>query len=85
MPTDQNDIETLSVILASAGCHYIIGVPQGDDIMLMYQTTGYQDIAAVREILGKRPIKEFEKWLESYGIWENGRLGKNAGNPLIFL
>lgn len=85
MPTDQNDIESLAVILASAGCHYIIGVPEGDDIMLMYQSTGFQDIAAIREILHKRPIPEFEQWLEKYGIWSDGKLGPNAGNPTIFL
>lgn len=84
MPTDQNDIESLAVILASAGCHYIIGVPGGDDIMLMYQSTGYQDIASIREILGKRPIPEFEAWLEKRGIWKDGHLGENAGDSGVF-
>ena len=51
----------------------------------MYQSTSYHDIAAVREMLGLSPILPFREWLESYGIWENGRLGKNAGNPRIFL
>jgi len=80
MPTDQNDNETLSLLLANAGCHFMMGLPQGDDVMLMYQSTGYHDIAALREITKKRPIKEFEHWLESRGFWENGHLGKNAGD-----
>lgn len=85
MPTDQNDIESLIVLLANAGCHYVMGLPQGDDIMLMYQSTGYQDVAAVRELLRKRPIPEFEDWLIQRGIWENGHLGKMAGDPTVFV
>ncbi|OQY31547.1 MAG: ethanolamine ammonia lyase large subunit, partial [Spirochaetaceae bacterium 4572_59] len=34
MKTDQNDIENLALLLANAGCNYLIAVPQGDDIML---------------------------------------------------
>lgn len=84
MKADQNDIENLAVLLASAGCTYVIGVPAGDDIMLNYQTNSFHDIAAVREILGLRPTKEFEKWLTKYGILENGKLTKLAGDPTIF-
>lgn len=53
--------------------------------MLMYQSTGYHDDAALREITHKRPIKEFEEWLNKWGIWEDGHLGRNAGDPTIFL
>lgn len=85
MKADQNDSDSLLVMLASAGCHYVMGIPQSDDVMLMYQSTSYHDIAAVREMLSLSPIKPFADWLESYGIWENGKLGKNAGNPRVFL
>ncbi len=34
-----------------------------DDIMLNYQTNAYHDAQAVREVLGLRPIREFEIWL----------------------
>lgn len=85
MKADQNDVDSLLVMLASSGCHYVMGVPQGDDIMLMYQSTGYHDIAAVREMLGKRPIKEFDEWLEKHGITENGILTQHAGDPTIFM
>ena len=85
MKADQNDCDSLLVMLASAGCHYVIGVPQSDDVMLMYQSTSYHDIAAIREMLSLSPIAPFEKWLESYGIWENGGPGKNFGNPRVFL
>lgn len=85
MMADQNDIENLAVLLASAGCNYFIGVPAGDDIMLNYQTNAYHDAATIREVLGLRPIKEFEQWLEKMGIMENGRLTPWAGDPTIFL
>jgi ethanolamine ammonia-lyase large subunit len=52
--------------------------------MLNYQTNAYHDVNAVREILGKRPIREFERWLERMGIMEDGRLTGIAGDPTIF-
>ncbi|MDD3221754.1 MAG: ethanolamine ammonia-lyase subunit EutB [Clostridia bacterium] len=85
MQADQNDIENLALLLGSAGVNYILGVPGSDDIMLNYQTNAYHDVNAVRETLGKRPIREFEVWLEKMGIMENGRLTERAGDPTIFL
>lgn len=84
MPTDQNDIENLAVLLTAAGCHYFMGLPQGDDVMLMYQSNSYHDIAALRELLHRRPLPEFERWLEKRGIWQNGQLGPAAGDPTLF-
>lgn len=84
MMADQNDIENLALLLGAAGVNYILGVPASDDIMLNYQTNAYHDISAVREILGLRPIPEFEKWLEKMGIMRNGRLTERAGDPTIF-
>ncbi len=84
MLADQNDIENLSLMLTNAGINYILGVPAGDDIMLNYQTNSYHDVNALREITGKRPIREFEQWLEKMGIMENGVLTKKAGDPTIF-
>ncbi|CAM2750863.1 ethanolamine ammonia-lyase subunit EutB [Hathewaya histolytica] len=85
MKADQNDVENLSVLLSNAGCNYFMGIPHGDDVMLNYQTTGYHESATLRQTLGLRPIKEFEEWLEKYGILENGKLGVNAGDASIFL
>ena len=84
MDADQNDIENLAVLLAAAGCTYIIGVPSGDDIMLNYQTNAYQDAAAIRQILGLTPIPEFGAWLEKMGIMENGKPTSRFGDPTIF-
>ena len=85
MMADQNDIEILSLLLGTCGVNYILGVPTSDDIMLNYQTNAYHDASTIREILGLRPIKEFDEWLEKMGITENGKLTKYAGDPTIFL
>ena len=84
MLADQNDIESLALLLGAAGANYILGVPAGDDIMLNYQTNAYHDICTIREILGLHPIPAFERWLERMGIIENGRLTERAGDPTIF-
>jgi ethanolamine ammonia-lyase large subunit len=85
MKADQNDAENLTVLLASAGCNYIMGVPHADDVMLNYQSTGFQETATIRELFGLHPIKEFEDWMEKIGISENGRLTERAGDASIFL
>lgn len=51
---DQNLNENLMILLATAGCNYIMGMPLGDDIMLNYQTTAFHDTATVRQLLGLR-------------------------------
>jgi ethanolamine ammonia-lyase large subunit len=85
MKADQNDIENLAVLLATAGCTYFMGIPHGDDVMLNYQTTGHQETATLRELLGVKPIKPFEEWMEKMGIIENGKFTKRAGDASIFL
>ena len=80
MKADQNDIENLATLLTVAGCNYFMGIPHGDDIMLGYQTTGFRETAALRELTGKTAIPEFQRWLERLGFVENGRLTKKAGD-----
>ena len=85
MKADQNDIENLAVLLTSAGCTYFMGIPHGDDIMLNYQTTGFHETAALREIFGRTAIPEFQAWLEKMGFTEGGRLTARAGDGSILL
>lgn len=85
MKADQNDVENLATLLVAAGCNYVMGVPQGDDCMLMYQCTGYHEAAALRETFGLRPIREFDLWLEKMGFSENGKLTPLAGDASVFL
>ncbi len=85
MKADQNDIENLASLLTLAGCNYFMGIPHGDDIMLNYQTTGFRETAALRELTGKTAIPEFQVWLEKMGFVENGRLTKKAGDGSALL
>ncbi len=82
--SDQNANENLIMLLAAAGCNYVMGMGMGDDIMLNYQTTAFHDTATVRQTLGLRPAPEFEAWLEQQGIMHNGRLTRRAGDASIF-
>ena len=84
MKADQNDMDILGVLLATAGVQFLIGVPMTDDCMLNYQSLSYHDIATLRETLGLHPAPPFEAWLESRGLMKNGRLSGQAGNGDIF-
>ncbi len=81
---NQNSNENLMILLATAGCNYVMGLPMGDDIMLNYQTTAFHDTATIRQLLNLRPAPEFERWLERMGIMENGRLTAKAGDASMF-
>ncbi|MGH7778303.1 MAG: ethanolamine ammonia-lyase subunit EutB [Candidatus Binataceae bacterium] len=82
---DQNDCESLAVLLAAAGCNYFMAVPMGDDVMLSYQSTSYHDAAALRQVLNLRPAPEFERWCEKRGILFGGRLTRRAGDPALVI
>ena len=81
---DQNSNENLMVLLAAAGCNYIMGMPLGDDIMLNYQTSAFHDTATLRQLFNYRPAPEFERWLEKQGLMENGKLTAAAGDASFF-
>ncbi|MDH4571741.1 ethanolamine ammonia-lyase subunit EutB [Salinicola acroporae] len=70
---DQDDMDMLLTLLGAAGCHYIMGIPGSDDIMLNYQTTSFHDALYLRQVLGLRPAPEFEQWLESSGIYRHAQ------------
>ncbi len=71
---DQNSADNLLLLLAAAGCNYVMGVPCADDVMLNYQSTSYHDAATVRALFGLKPAPEFAAWLESRGVLRDGRL-----------
>ncbi len=77
---DQDTTDQLLVLLGTAGCNFVMGVPGSDDVMLNYQSTSYHDVAGVRELLGLRPTPEFEAWLEAAGIMRAGRLTEATAN-----
>ena len=83
---DQNDIENLTVMLVAAGCNYVMGVPMGDDIMLMYQCTGYHEAESVRQLFGKTAIPPFNQWMIDMGlITPERKLTERFGDASIFL
>jgi ethanolamine ammonia-lyase large subunit len=82
---DQNDQETATMLLAMAGSCYYMGIPMGDDVMLSYQDTGFHDDATLRELLDRTPTPPFQAWMESLGLWHDGRLTARAGDPTVFL
>ena len=53
--------------------------------MLNYQTTGYHETAALRELFGLTAIKPFQAWLEKMGFVENNKLTPLAGDGSILL
>jgi ethanolamine ammonia-lyase large subunit len=80
---DPNSADNLLLLLAAAGCNYVMGVPGSGDVMLNYQSTSYHDAAAVRELLGLTPAPEFAAWLEERGVYRNGRLAPPAARPAL--
>jgi len=67
---DQDDMDTLMTLLATAGLTFIMGIPGADDIMLNYQTTSFHDALYLRKVLGLRAAPEFEHWLKTMNIMD---------------
>ncbi len=80
---DQNELESLKVLLGAAGCAYLMSLPVGDDIMLNYQSTSYHDIPSLRVLLDKRATPEFDAWLEEMGIMRGRAPGPRFGDPTV--
>jgi ethanolamine ammonia-lyase large subunit len=68
-------MDNLLVLMGTAGCNFIMGVPGTDDIMLNYQSTSFHDALFIRKLLKLKPAPEFENWLMKNG-WmnENGTM-----------
>jgi ethanolamine ammonia-lyase large subunit len=72
---DQDDMDTLMTLLATAGLTFIMGIPGADDIMLNYQTTSFHDALYLRKVLGLKAAPEFEQWLKKMHIMDaNGQI-----------
>lgn len=82
--TDQNQLENLAVLLASAGCNYFMGLPLGDDVMLNYESSSFHDNAAIRDLLGFKPTPEFEAWMERKGLTKDGKRTHRFGDASLF-
>lgn len=81
---DQDDMDTLLVLLAAAGVNFVIGVPGADDVMLNYQSTSFHDALFVRETMGLKRAPEFEAWLARMQLADgDGRLLPGAAERLL--
>ncbi|MDW5593439.1 ethanolamine ammonia-lyase subunit EutB [Conexibacter stalactiti] len=86
---DQSSNDELLMLLALAGCAFVIAVPGSDDVMLNYQSVSYRDVAVVRRLLDRAPAPEFEAWLRSLELWDDDGLravaehGLHAARPLL--
>jgi ethanolamine ammonia-lyase large subunit len=82
---DQDDMDTLLLLLAAAGVTFVIAVPGADDVMLNYQSLSFHDALFARSVLGLKRAPEFEQWLVDIGIArEDGSiLPVPAGHPLL--
>ena len=81
---DQDDMDTLLVLLGAAGIPFVIGVPGADDIMLNYQSTSFHDALFLRRTLGLKRAPEFERWLQSIGLTDpTGELLRGSGRALV--
>ncbi|BFO58083.1 ethanolamine ammonia-lyase subunit EutB [Acidovorax sacchari] len=79
---DQDDMDTLLVLLATAGLNFLIGVPGADDIMLNYQSTSFHDALFLRDTLGLQRAPEFEEWLQRQGLTTAGGRLRDGAAPL---
>lgn len=82
---DQDDMDTLLTLLATAGLTYLMGISGADDIMLNYQRTSFHDALYVRELLGLKHAPEFGEWLARMKILDTqGRLcDASRQHPLL--
>jgi len=82
---DQDDMDTLLTLLATAGVTFVMGVPGADDVMLNYQSTSFHDALYVRELLGLKRAPEFEAWLVRVKLTDaQGRLAPaRPGHALL--
>ncbi|HYH22535.1 MAG TPA: ethanolamine ammonia-lyase subunit EutB [Azospirillum sp.] len=70
---DQDDMDVLMTMLATAGVNFLIAVPGSDDVMLNYQSLSYHDVLGLRHLLNRPPAPEFEAWLDRAGWLDERR------------
>src|SRR5437763_9080129 len=76
----QDELESLKVLLGTAGCAYLMSLPVGDDIMLNYQSTNFHDIPTLRRLLGKRATATFGARRDGRGVWRGDGPGPKFGD-----
>jgi ethanolamine ammonia-lyase large subunit len=73
-------MDTLMVLLGTAGVNFRIAVRGANDVMLNCRSLSHHDVCALRQLLHPRPAQEFETWLQQMGVQDDaGRLIEHAG------
>ncbi len=81
---DQDDMDSLMVLLAVAGVNFLITVPGADDVMLNYQSLSFHDVLGLRHLLKLQPAPEFAAWLSRMALLdERGRLAPPPGSNAL--
>jgi ethanolamine ammonia-lyase large subunit len=82
---DQDDMDTLMILLTVAGVTFLIAVPGSDDVMLNYQCASFHDILFLRSQMKLPGAPEFEAWLERMDMKDRaGRIrGLQVGTPVL--
>ena len=76
---DQDDMDTLMILLTVAGLTFLITVPGADDVMLNYQSLSFHDMLFLRSQLKVRAAPEFEAWLDRMDMKDRvGRIRQSA-------
>lgn len=71
---DQNDMDNLLILLAEAGCNFVMAIPGADDVMLNYQSTSYHDLRYIRKVTKLKPSPEFDAWLNISKLSQQNKL-----------
>jgi len=74
---DQDDMDSLAVLLTTAGVSFLITVPGSDDVMLSYQSLSFEDAAFLRRQFARKPAPEFDAWLARMKLGDH-RAGNGA-------
>jgi ethanolamine ammonia-lyase large subunit len=84
-PIAQDDVESLSALLAAAGVNALAVAPGGADPVSGRSSSSLHDAVTLRQMLGLRPAPEFETWMVERGLMADGRLTGRAGDPAVFM
>lgn len=71
---DQNDMDNLLLLLAEAGCNFVMAIPGADDVMLNYQSTSYHDLRYIRKVTELKASPEFDDWLKQSMLQQQNKL-----------
>ncbi len=76
---DRNTGDDLLMLLAAAGCNYVVDVPATVGVKVNNQSTGFHNAAGMRDLFGLYPAPEFAAWMAGRGLWRAAQIVDPAG------